>query len=404
MISRSNYYGPEGQRVVAKRKRSRLTNWMGGIALFLIASLTLLYVFRGPIVNFAMTPPNSFDETEHPAPPDYANGDHWAALPDRFDMADLVVAVDAGNPLLADRQQEADADVFYVHPTSLLLRINWNQPLDHALTNMITDDGVMRNEATVFNNCCRVYAPRYRQATLRAFSVEGDSGIKALDLAYTDVKAAFEYYLQNYNEGRPFIIAGHSQGSFHALRLIEEEEFTTILADKLVAAYLIGTRVPIDILDGENGGIRACQGAADTGCLISWNAYGLSELDNSWSSTRTREDNERIGERIGRENVQLSCINPVIWTTDETVAGAEIHGGSVWFNTTNNDPPGIDQNVVSAQCRDGLLRITRPTVVTYRLVMMGPDNYHAYNYGLFYMDLRKNALTRVNAWLAEASG
>ncbi len=389
MISRSNYYGPEGQRVVAKRKRSRLTNWMGGIALFLIASLTLLYVFRGPIVNFAMTPPNSFDETEHPAPPDYANGDHWAALPDRFDMADLVVAIDAGNPLLADRQQEADADVFYVHPTSLLLRINWNQPLDHALTNMITDDGVMRNEATVFNNCCRVYAPRYRQATLRAFSVEGDSGIKALDLAYTDVKAAFEYYLQNYNEGRPFIIAGHSQGSVHALRLIAEEEFATILADKMVAAYLIGTRVPIDTLDGENGGIRACQGADDTGCLISWNAYGLSELGNDW---------------IARENVQLSCINPVIWTTDETVAGAEIHGGSVWFNTTNNDPPGIDQNVVSAQCRDGLLRITRPTVVTYRLVMMGPDNYHAYNYGLFYMDLRKNALTRVNAWLAHASG
>lgn len=380
----------------AVRKRSRFANWMGGIVISLLGSMALLYFFQGPIINYAMTPPDSFDETVHPEAPDYGNPDHWAALPGRNDAADLLVSDDIEDDLIADRQAIAEADVFYVHPTTLLLRVNWNQPLDHSLTNLITDEGVIRNQASAFNNCCRVFAPRYRQATLRAFSVEGSDGTQALDLAYIDVKAAFRYYLEHYNDGRPFIIAGHSQGAVHALRMIEDKDFFSAVRDQLVAAYIIGIRLPMEKLSGENEAIVGCQQSDDTGCILSWNTMGLGDVDDDRFNVRLPYGDDWVR----RENVDLACINPISWKTDEIVAPADAHLGAIWFSVSNDAPPGIDQNVVSAQCRNGLLRITEPTVSTYTLVMMGPENYHAYDFSLFYMDIRKNAVGRVNAWLA----
>ena len=102
----------------------------------------------------------------------------------------------------------------------------------------------MRDQASVFNSCCDVYAPRYRQATLFAFSdtSEANNGQQALAHAYSDVAAAFEQFLQE-NPERPIVLAGHSQGSHHLDKLIEEHVVGTAVERRLVAAYPIGFSV-----------------------------------------------------------------------------------------------------------------------------------------------------------------
>ena len=177
------------------------------------------YVYRADLMLFGLTfvvPNHAFSDVPSPAPPDYANPAHWAALPERDDLADTL-AVGA-----TDLQATAAVDVFFVHPTTFVSADAWNQSLDDTTTNETTDRMVMQGQASVFNACCRIYAPRYRQATLAAFFVEVDSAAQALDLAYSDVVAAFRYYLATFNHGRPFVLAGHSQGSRHLDFLLAE--------------------------------------------------------------------------------------------------------------------------------------------------------------------------------------
>jgi hypothetical protein len=100
--------------------------------------------------------------------------------------------------------------VFYIHPTTYISRNGWNAPLDDRKANAETDEWVLPAQAGAFNSCFRVFVPRYRQATIASFYDTEGNGDQALDLAYEDVARAFENFLQNRNEGRPFILAGHS--------------------------------------------------------------------------------------------------------------------------------------------------------------------------------------------------
>ena len=199
------------------------------------------------ISNF-LEPKHNFVEKPVPEAPEYKNPDYWAALPERQDFADVRV-----DSLSTDGQKEAAVDVFFVHPTTYIGRHSWNQKLDDSRANDLTDSWVMRDQASVFNECCRVFAPRYRQATLYSFQDNSGSGEKALNLAYEDVRAAFLYFLENYNGGRPFIIASHSQGSRHADMLLREEVVGRGLRSQLIVAYLIGFSV-----DGSNG-VPVCE-------------------------------------------------------------------------------------------------------------------------------------------------
>ena len=166
------------------------------------------YVYRADLMLFGLTfvvPNHAFSDVPSPAPPDYANPAHWAALPERDDLADTLAV---GATAL---QATAAVDVFFVHPTTFVSADAWNQSLDDTTTNETTDQMVMQGQASAFNACCRIYAPRYRQATLAAFFVDGDSAPQALDLAYSDVVAAFRYYLATFNRGRPFVRSSDRQ-------------------------------------------------------------------------------------------------------------------------------------------------------------------------------------------------
>lgn len=189
-----------------------------GIAVLALAAGTAAYVYRdqiGMMIAFSrLKPEHSFAEAPPPAAPDYSQPQSWAALPDRKDAADVVPSAD-----VQDRQATAEVDVFFVHPTTFFGTAAWNQSLDDGSTNQLTDAFVLRGQASVFNSCCKIYAPRYRQATIYSFMDNTGSGSAALKLAYEDVERAFDYFIEHYNQGRPFILAAHSQGSVHVRTL-----------------------------------------------------------------------------------------------------------------------------------------------------------------------------------------
>ena len=111
-------------------------------------------------------------------------------------------------------------DVFYVHPTTSKSRKVWNQDMADAAENRWVDESVVARQASVFSDCCRVFSPRYRAATAKAFASPAGRDA-AFALAYSDIERAFDWYLAHENQGRPFIIAGHSQGAFHMATLLE---------------------------------------------------------------------------------------------------------------------------------------------------------------------------------------
>src|SRR5262249_15730402 len=154
-------------------------------------------------------PPDPFSLETAPPAPDYTNPDDWAALPWRADQADVVPP----GTDLRDEQATAQTDVFFVYPTSYFLGSRWNAAIDDPLANLVTDRGILTQQASVFNGAARVYAPRYRQVSQAGQSQQERPRDKAaaLDLAYHDVQAAFVHYLDEWNQGRPFFIASHSQ-------------------------------------------------------------------------------------------------------------------------------------------------------------------------------------------------
>ncbi|HSU29417.1 MAG TPA: DUF3089 domain-containing protein, partial [Chitinophagaceae bacterium] len=159
-------------------------------------------------------------EEENSKPPDYKDLFYWAAHPGKKDMSDSIA------PFLVSEKHEELADVFFLHPTTYTKNMRnsmWNADLHDNSVNENTDERTILYQASVFNNCCRVFAPRYRQAHLKAyFSPASEASQMAFDLAYEDLKTAFQYYLDHDNNGRPIVIAAHSQGAMHAVRLLKE--------------------------------------------------------------------------------------------------------------------------------------------------------------------------------------
>ncbi|SHI67812.1 Protein of unknown function [Hymenobacter daecheongensis DSM 21074] len=309
-----------------------------------------------------------------PAPgPDYALPASWAALPSRLDSADAVPR----HTTLRDQQQTAPADVFYVHPTTFFRRESWNANLADERLNRFTDASVIRKQASAFNSAGRIFAPRYRQATLYSFfdDAQSTNGRQALELAYGDVKAAFQYYLTHYNQGRPLIIASHSQGTFHATRLLHEFfDNDPKLRRQLVAAYLIGFKVKTD----EYQTLRPCADSTQTGCYVVWNSV-------EW----------------GNEYPPFAggvATNPLSWTLDTVAAPASLNRGGVPYGFDR-----LDTAVVDAKVHDGLVWIHPPKPLGYpRFLLPGQPqlrhSFHIADYGLFYLNLRQNAEARVRTW------
>ena len=343
------------------------------LSVLVVVLVVLGFFYRGPLMMavgfYYIAPGHNFYELEPATAPDYTDSANWAALPTREDSADVIPT-----GMSLDENSRVKVDVFFVHPTTYISPSNWNQPLDNERANEITDSWVMRDQASVFNGCCAVYAPRYRQATLYSFvdTSEVKNGEQALELAYSDVRTAFRYFIENNNEGRPFILAAHSQGSFHSDRLIKEEIVGTELAQRMVAAYPIGFSI-----DGSNG-LDICSQPEQIRCQVSWN-------------TNTKNADVILG------NLGDICVNPLTWQTAEDRATFEKNLGGVVFTAGGEIEPGV----TDAKCSNGQLIISEVKSDKYTLMAFGPGNYHVYDYSLFHMNLRENIDQRVAAYMSQ---
>ncbi len=345
-----------------------------GAAIALIAIAA--FVFRAPLqfalFSFMIQPAESFADTEPPPAPDYANADHWAALPEREDLADVTP-----NEAVQDNQAEAEVDVFFIHPTTFYEGSGWNQDLTDEATNHITDHAVMRNQASVFNSCCRVYAPRYRQATLYSFFDREGGGQDAIDFAYEDVARAFRHYLDHYNQGRPFILAGHSQGGLHVDTLLRQEMLGSPEAERMVAAYPVGYYLSSD------NGFPVCESAEQTGCQATWNAVSPAA-----------EPYGEVADPI--------CVNPLTWRADGAYADFSANLGAVNFGFGDEEvppPTAFEPGIADAQCIDGALIVSEVRSEHYPPFTPGDTDYHIYDYNFFHMNLRANAEARTQAFL-----
>jgi hypothetical protein len=335
------------------------------IALILTVVATAVWLSRDAIsfylTRISLKPDQPFAASTAPAAAHYAEENAWAALPWREDSADSSPA-----KLALDRQYEAQVDVFFVHPTTYYSAEHWNQPLDDVAANSLVDTSVLPMQASVFNSCCRIFAPRYRQATLYAFFEDSTDTQGALELAYADVERAFAHYLEHFNEGRPFILAGHSQGSLHVSKLLRAD-LTASAMDRLVAAYPIGFPVTT------RGSLPACESADQTQCQVSYNSYAPEQ-------------------QAYRNTAEDLCINPVTWRMDNEPSTREQHAGAISLGPQSQLFPAL----LTAQCRDGVLRIELNNDSEFPPGKLG---YHIYDYNFFYMDLRTNVQQRINAYL-----
>jgi hypothetical protein len=324
-----------------------------------------------------IAPSHDFSHYKVPPPPDYSLQKNWAALPAIKDSAD---AVPYGSDL-KDEQANAKVDVFFIHPTMYYKGKSWNADVNDEATNHLVDKYPIREQASIFNGSCKVYAPRYRQATLYSFLEHKGNGKIALDTAYNDVKHAFEYYLKNYNHGRPIIIAGHSQGTFHAQRLLHDFfDNDPKLRKQLVAAYLIGGNI------GEQSftTLVPCDSAAQTGCYVAWHTrqYGSNFKE------ATKETEQAPAYQNYKHYV---CVNPLTWTRDTAYAPASLNKGSV--------PSGfdrIDKGIFDAKISD------QKIIWSHKSKKKGypkGKNYHVADLGIFYMNTRENVNLRCEKYL-----
>ena len=303
--------------------------------------------------------------------PDYSKPDNWAALPFKKDSADRI-------PLfLKDEKRETRADVFYVHPTSFFAEGDaaaWNADLNDKTVNLETDSRSILFQASVFNGSCRVFAPRYRQANMKAFYVFGTpKANQAFDLAYEDIRQAFIYFLKHYNKNRPMIIASHSQGSLHVIRLLQEFFDGKPLQKRLVCAYVLGYQIKKDAFKTLLVGERPDQ----TGCFVGWRCYAKGEIPKS----------------VVAEKGNSVCVNPLNWSISGQWVSEENHAGIM------NGFDAITPRTVSAGIEPSskILWIDTEAILNDKKEKV--KNLHIYDYNLFWLNIRQNVKVRIEAYL-----
>lgn len=331
--------------------------------------LLLSFIFCAGMA--CMRPPAGlFSEATPPPVPDYSDQSAWAVLPDRVDAADVTPGPD-----YPDQQATAEVDVFFLHPTiysDASQNRDWNGSLQNEALNDAVDKSPMQFQASLFNGVGRVYAPRYRQAHLSVFypkKVAPAEAKQALALAYSDVRAAFQYYLEHYNQGRPIIIAGHSQGALHGETLLKEFFDGKPLAQKLVVAYVVGW----PIREGAFQNIPLCETPQQTGCYCAWRTFKEGFLPE-WA----------------QKDYPVAVVNPVSWTTGPEKTAKSQHQGAVLRKLK------VYPQIMEARIANGVLWTNKPKFPGSFL--MTQRNYHVGDVNLFYLDIRKNVAERVAAY------
>ncbi|WHH58639.1 DUF3089 domain-containing protein [Petroclostridium sp. X23] len=294
----------------------------------------------------------------------YSNSEHWAYL---------------------GVGENKKADLFLICPTVYKGEENrYNMPLSDEKTKK-KFLGALNMEQGIYEESCRMYAPYYRQAGLNIFSMKEEEAEAYLDIAYQDVRAAFQYYMENYNEGRPIVLAGFSQGSDMAMRLMKEYFGQDKYRDLLVAAYIIGWRVTDEDLE-QYPFLQMAEGEKDTGVIVSFNCEA-----------------ENVDRSIIVPESTLS-INPLNWKSDSTLASRELHLGACFTDYTGNIVNEISQFTGAyIDPERGTLKVTDVSADKYPPVLdiFERGVFHIYDYQFFFRNLQENVKTRVEMKYSE---
>ncbi|HEY5557969.1 DUF3089 domain-containing protein [Acetobacterium sp.] len=308
---------------------------------------------------------------------DYSQGDHWLNLPTELNK---------------------DVDVFYLYP-SAWAKVNASDPIVCDIDNPVMlqqSKLAFDRQATAFSDTANIYAPYYRQddagSTLAMSVGEQQDIVKGIPL--TDAMAAFDYYIKNYNNGRPFILASHSQGSNVMIYILSEymKEHPEV-NDRMIAAYVIGYSVTDDYLS-QNPHLKFATGAGDTGVIVSYNTQAPT-----------------IEGTDGVVTPGAKAINPISWTTDETVAPASDNLGSLQLNPDGSvvkNPDGTNmvvKNFADAQVdtAKGVIICSTVDVNTYAPgnAMFGKGVFHSFDFPFYYYDIQTNAALRTQNYLKD---
>lgn len=293
---------------------------------------------------------------------DYSSEKNWAVLPGKY-------AENSKNYTVQNLQDSID--VFYVYPTLIVSNKDkrWNVPIEDSIQRNKVLNSAIHFQASAWASSGNLYVPYYRQAHLRSYSNLENGGKTALLLAYSDVKAAFEYYLEHYNHGHGIILAGHSQGSTHLGALLHDFFDGKPLQNQLVAAYIPG----IGFDKNQFGTVPFMEKPDQIGGFVTWNTF------------KKKFDKKQYKWYKGKV-----VINPVTWDSTP-IAERKLHKGFLYSNGK------LYKKSFETHLDDGVIWISPPHF-PYRYLSFLMPNYHIGDVNLFWEDIRENSLLRVQSY------
>jgi hypothetical protein len=354
------------------------------LTLLVVAAGFAVYQWGGRVLLEQATPHGHFEAAAAGSGPDYSLAKSWVARPDV--SGDPSKWRPAGIPAGTNR----DAAVFYVHPTTYLKTDTWNAPIETGGDTEMRTQLFVRSQASAFNGVAQVWAPRYRQAAYGAFLLKSEDAEKALDFAYRDVAAAFDEFVRGAGH-RPIILAGHSQGALHLERLLREKIAGKPIARRIVAAYVVGWPISTTA-DLPALGLPACTSPDEAGCILSWMTFGDPPNGNfifdEWKKTRGfNGGNRRLDDVL--------CVNPISGARNGSARAQD--NPATLIPTADLQSATIQAGLVGAHCAKGLLIIEGAPPPLGPYVLPG-NNYHVYDYALFWGAIRRDAERRLAAW------
>jgi hypothetical protein len=198
-------------------------------------------------------------------------------------------------------------DCFYVYPT-----VSEQEGPNADLTIEPQETQIAIDQASRFSQNCRVFAPMYRQLTLKAINTPG--GVTPQDQlkAFEGVLGAFLEYMHKYNKGRPFVLVGHSQGSALLEALISQQiDPDPALRAQMVSAILLGGQVLVpegELVGGTFKHIPLCTAATDTSCVIAYSSFGKEPPANTFFG---RPSSALLGGKAPA-GMEVACVNPTL--------------------------------------------------------------------------------------------
>jgi Protein of unknown function (DUF3089) len=342
-------------------------------------------LFSERMMRTALVPHGAFTEQKAMPANVYAHRKMWVARPDV-----------PGNPALwlpptfKDAVPKGNAAIFFIHPTSYITPLpkSWNAALDDTVTNDRAKLFV-QGQASVFSNAGDIWAPRYRQATFGTFLTTQPEAQKALNAAYADVLTAWDQFLADVGPDRPVIVAGHSQGSVHLLRLLSERIAGQPVATRIVAAYVIGWPVSVEA-DLPKLGLPACATASQSGCILSWQSFAEPADITQWQALFEGSTGFTGQSRRG---THILCTNPITGILSGTAPASANIGTTI--PSIDLKTATFETGTIPARCDDrGFLLIGGPPKGISAYVLPG-NNYHVFDFSLFWANVRADAGRRL---------